>query len=188
MTAFDATRMVEERSRAILLPFIECHTAYGYVLTDKGPLARAFQEQVGDVLFNSSDGKMFSAELKAEKTHTGNLFLETWSNRNLDSVASHKERGSNPGWLLKLRADLLLYHFLDTGVLYILPMFKLQQWAFGTSKSQARIYDFPERGQGKYVQHNDTHGRLVPLAVLKQAGLVKVFYPQQCEMFPEEAA
>lgn len=190
MNAFDAAKSVELRSLQILLPFIEENSGGRFVVTDKGPLAKAFQEQCGDVLFNSASGRLYGVELKAEQKHTGNLFLETWSNRNLDDVNSHGERGSNPGWLVKVRADLLFYHFLDVDALYILPLFRLKQWAFGTATRPAHIYDpaFKEVPQGKYNQANDTHGRLVPVAVLHEAGLVKVFHPQQAELWPEKVA
>lgn len=188
MNAFDAAKSIELRSLQVLLPFIEENSGGRFVVTDKGPLAKAFQEQCGDVLFNSASGRLYGVELKAEQKHTGNLFLETWSNRNLDDVAKHGERGSNPGWMVKVRADLLFYHFLDVDALYILPLFRLKQWAFGTATEPAHIYDYPERPQGRYSQLNDTHGRLVPLTVLKAAGLVKVFHPQQVELWPESAA
>ncbi len=77
---------------------------------------------------------MWAVEIKIEQAWTGNLFLETWSKRNLEDKASHAELGSAPGWLLKTRADLLLYYFLDTDDLVTLPVFRLKQWAFGSGE------------------------------------------------------
>lgn len=185
MSAFDVAMAVEAQSRAILLPWLEESSGGRYVLTHKGQLARVFQERYGDLLFNAKDGRLWTVELKAERKHTGNLFLETWSNRNLHNPASHAERGSNVGWLYKLQADVLLYHFLDTDTLYILSVFKLKRWAFVPTPQcpQGQIFTFPEHQQQKYTQFNDTHGRLVPVEALKKAGLVKVFHPKQHDMF-----
>jgi hypothetical protein len=188
VSSFTQAQGVEAESFAILKPFLEEHTNGRYVVTGKGPLARAYQQQCGDILLNDKEGKLFAVELKAERRHTGNLFLETWSNRNLDCISSHTSLGSNPGWMVHLRASLLFYHFLDRDALYILPFFKLKQWAFGSDGKPGNIYRFPERPQGKYEQLNDTHGRLVPLVELKALGLVKVFHPRQAEMWPEQAA
>jgi hypothetical protein len=33
-----------------------------------------------------------------------------------------------------------------------------------------RIYDFPERQQGHYVQRNDSWGRIVPIETLARTG------------------
>lgn len=183
MSAFDQGRLVEARSLAVLGPFIEA-TQERYVLTAKGRLAAYLQREVGDVLFNDRRGRVWSIELKAELRHTGNLFLETWSNRNLDEVASHAERGSTVGWLYTTRADLLLYHFVEDDRLYVLSVMALKRWAFmapsrrstmsdpdasGVRREmQGRLYDFAERAQAKYRQPNDTRGRLVPVTVLER--------------------
>lgn len=188
MNGFDQARGVEAESFAILKPFLEEHTNGRYVVTSKGPLARAYQQQCGDILLNDKGGRLFAVELKAERRHTGNLFLETWSNRNLECITDHTNRGTNPGWMVHLRASLLFYHFLDVDSLYILPFFKLKQWAFGHNGQPGHIYDWPERPQSKYSQLNDTHGRLVSLAALKALGLVKVFHPRQAELWMDQVA
>lgn len=189
MSGFRESQKVETRSRAILLPFLEEHSNGRFVVTDKGPLARAFQLQCGDVLFNDHAGRIRAVELKAEEEEKwGNFFLETWSNRNLDRMCDHCERGSNQGWLYHTRADTLFYHFLDTGRLYIIDLFKLKRWAFGYGTGAGRIYSFPEKPQSKYSQLNDTHGRCVPISVVRSEVGFKVFYPQQAEMWPEVAA
>lgn len=180
MSAFDDARSVEARSLRMLRPFLE-DLAGRYVLTDKGRLARFLQETCGDLLFNDDSGRLWGVELKAELAFTGNLFLETWSNRNLTDPQSHADRGSNPGWLTKVRADLLFYHFVDSDRLYILNLYSLKRWAFKNRSQRGlseragrirpehpagRIYDFPEREQRKYDQPNDTWGRCVPVSVL----------------------
>lgn len=175
MNAFAQASMVEARSLAILLPFLEERADGGnLVITSKGRLAPFLQEVIGDILMQKG-GNALSIEIKAEEKHTGNLFLETWSNRNLDDNRNHIQLGSNPGWLWKTRADLIFYHFLDADAVYVIDTFILQRWAFGFGRptdsysAKGQIYDFDEVPQGKYVQRNDTWGRLVPIEVLTKA-------------------
>jgi hypothetical protein len=88
------------------------------------------------------------------------------SNRNLEDKASHAKLGSALGWLLKTRADLLLYYFLDTDDLVTLPVFRLKQWAFG-SGDEGGIYRRPEKRQGRCAQSKDSWGRCVPVDLLE---------------------
>ena len=73
--------------------------------------------------------------------------------------------------------DVLGFHFIDADTVLFLPLFRLQQWAFGIGEAPGRIYDFPERQQRRYVQRNDSWGRVVPIETLarevgmKRAGL-----------------
>lgn len=171
MNAFEQAKGIEARALERLLPLID--TKYDrFVLNDKGALAPMLQDIVGDISANC-ENRIIGIEIKAEQHHTGNLFLETWGNRNLDSKSDHAERGSNTGWLFKTRADLLFYYFLDVDRLYILDMFRLKQWAFGGDGRDSHIYSFKEKPQGKYKQGNDTHGRLVPVDTLSRAGIIR---------------
>lgn len=191
--AFTSARTVEAQSLAILRPFIREYSESGFVLIEKSPLARSLQETIGDILFNHKKmGRMVSVELKAEQKHTGNLFLETWSNLNVANDVSFEERGSNPGWLIKLHPTLLFYHFLDVDRLYVFRFHRLAQWAFGLrSKSNpdgaSRIHDFREVAQAKYQQKNRTVGHLVPVSVLAEEVGFHLANPQQLCLFPEAA-
>lgn len=205
MNPFAKASLVEARSLAVLEPFI-AETHGRYVLTNKGRLGSYLQQEVGDLLFNDGDGRLWAVELKAEQRFTGNLFLETWSNRNLEDPAAHAERGSNPGWLYKLRADLLFYHFIDDDRLYVFSLFALKQWAFDApskrmrmaepdssgvrSELRGRLFDFCERPQGKYEQRNDTYGRIVPIKVLEQecSPPPKLLRPRQLSLDMSEVA
>jgi hypothetical protein len=129
-------------------------------------LAKHFQRSFGDLLIATGPGNVASVEIKAQRRWTGNLFLEVWSNKNLDDRGSHIERGSTPGWLITCRADVLGFHFIDADTVLFLPLFRLQQWAFGIEDAPGRIYDFPERQQRRYVQRNDSWGRIVPIETL----------------------
>lgn len=177
MNVFDRSKLVEAEAMLRLKPFLE-ETQGRFVMTEKGKLSRFLQETVGDILFNDRRGRLWGVEVKAEKRSTGNLFLEIWSNRNLRDAQSHADRGQNPGWMLKTRADLIFYLFLDTDHLVILNTFHLKNWAFvqssdamteqrnGTRRSRAgRIYDF-EQMSPKCDQMNDTWGCVVPIATL----------------------
>lgn len=189
MTAFNSARAVEARALAVLAPFLKERAHEGqFVLTSKGRLARHLQETVGDALLNTDRETIWSVEIKAELRETGNLFLETWSNRNLDSRESHSDRGSNPGWMFKLRCDMLFYYFVEADVLYVIDFFKLKRWFFGWSNGAPNFHHWREVGQSKYAQLNDTHGRLVPVdAIRKNVGFTKL-NPKQIELFPEVAA
>jgi len=180
MNAFVDTCRIERESISILMPFLD-HKADGrVVLTHKGILARHLQETVGDALFNLPDGTIWGVEFKAEKENKhGNFFLETWSNKNLDNRKTHSERGSNPGWMMKLRADLLFYHFIESDELYIINFFRLKQWAFGCSGMAPNIYKFDERKQSKYLQHNDTWGRCVPIHIIAQTIGYRLIHPKK---------
>jgi hypothetical protein len=165
--AFQRSCLVEQRGMATLLPFLETRAWRGQIIqVAKGPLARHFQKSFGDLLIATGPGAVATVEVKAERRWTGNLFLELWSNKNLDDRASHIERGSTPGWLVTCRADVIGFHFLDVDTALFLPLFRLQQWAFGVDDRAARVFDFPERRQRRYVQRNDTWGRIVPIEVL----------------------
>lgn len=177
MTAFDRCKSIERTGFERLRPYLQEISDGRFVLVNKGPHARRLQEELGDVLVNlpaanrphgeptSEAGRLVSIELKTEGRHTGNLFLETWSNRNLGDAVSHAERGSNPGWLFKSRADVLLYYFLDRDILCVAGMLALQRWAFRLAGKNDPwpALKYPEMKQGKYEQTNDTHGVVVPI-------------------------
>ena len=180
MTSFDKTRVIEAQSLAILMPYLLEQSNGRLVVTDKGHLARFLQDTVGDVMLNMPDGKLWSVELKAElKNPHGNFFFETWSNRNLEDRASHALRGSNVGWLAKLRADLLFYHFINDDDLYIFDFFKLKQWAFGANGQPGRLYGYQEKRQSKYPQPNDTWGRCAKISEVCRELKPRLIHPRQ---------
>ena len=184
MNAFADACLVEQRDMSVLLPFLESRAYRGQVIqVAKGPLARHFQRSFGDLLIATGPGAVASVEIKVQRRWTGNLFLEVWSNRNLDDRGSHIERGSTPGWLVTCRADVVGFHFLDADTVLFLPLFRLQQWAFGVGDQPGRIYAFPERTQRRYAQRNDTWGRIVPVDVLAAEVGMKREALRQGELF-----
>lgn len=158
MNAFEQACRVEAEGAADLVAFLSRQSDGGrFVLTKKGRLAQDLQLAYGDA-FVSRDGNFYACEFKVERTFTGNFFIETWSNR------SRFRRG----WLDHLDADLLLYFFIGSGELFIIPFQRLKEWAFGGMFPQERLYSFPHVPQQKYRQANDTWGRLVPVSVVHQ--------------------
>jgi hypothetical protein len=189
MSGFSLATDVETRALEIIRPFAKTFSYNGMIVCPKdGAVGIALQKQFGDLFIQETETKLTSIELKAEEEFTGNLFLETWSNRNLESKLSHAERGSEVGWLYKSRADVLFYYFLNTDHLFVCDMFSLQKWAFGTrgAKKEARIFSFPEKPQGKYSQLNDTWGRCVKIEVLqRELARTTTYYPRQMMEAPE---
>lgn len=167
---FQRAQKVEQRAwDGFLYPFFKSHAKDAAVVTfDKGRLALELQASYGDAVFNSSrNGDVTTVECKAEEKHTGNLFIETWSNRKI----------LRPGWLQTQKADVLAYFFLDVSVLYVMRMSALQDWAFGDEPGTGNLWHYSNREvrQSKYDQHNDTWGRLVSVRSLARSILVTAF-------------
>jgi hypothetical protein len=169
---------------AVLLPFLRRRAHDGQlVVTSKGHLARHLQETVGDVIINTGAETLWTCEIKAEQRATGNFFIETWSNKNLSDRASHAERGSNRGWLDKLRADILLYYFIDADELYAINLFRLQQWAFTAGpRGGGCLERYREVRQSRYQQANDTWGRLVPIEDIRREVGFRKISPRRIEL------
>lgn len=101
--------------------------AEGVILDTKNALRRAiWQRSFGDFIIQSRfTGKLFSVEVKTERTYTGNLFVESWSSYiPADQDQSHARRG----WIHTLECDYLLAIYLDTLFGFIIPFQSLQRW------------------------------------------------------------
>lgn len=164
--AYEHSKTVEARSIVMLERFLKPR-AHGFVLLSKGALARNLQETVGDAIFNADRETAWSVELKADDTEFTNLFLEEWSNKNLKSRSEHSGRGSNPGWLRKTGADLLLYHRLRYDDLLVINMLKLKRWAYGHNGSMPNVRRFEEK-RTRADQLNDTWGVCVPIDTIER--------------------
>lgn len=116
------------------------------------------QHRYGDKWLASSKHKhAMEIELKAEELHTGNLFIETFSDM----------RNGVPGWLYHY-SDIarLGYAFNDVHKLYTCRIGELRRWAHSDGKTGfMRLDDFKPVKQSKYQQRNVTVGRLVPVNV-----------------------
>ncbi len=146
---------IEKKGLQDILPFLLDKAYEGrIVFTNKGNLSEELQKMAGDALFNCENGKLWSVEFKVEENNIyNNFFLETWSNRQRFTL----------GWMYTLKADILLYYFLDEKNLYSINFLKLKEWAF----IKSNIYNYPEKCQNKYDQFNDTWGRCVPISIIQ---------------------
>lgn len=95
-------------------------------------------------------------ELKVEEANPNrNFFIETWSNKTFGR--------QKPGWMVTLKADWLLYYFLDENSLYMIPVPSLWRWLFGDESNAGSIANYRSVKQGKVEQKNVTCGHLVPI-------------------------
>ncbi len=177
MNAFTSAKTVEAKALDVLEPFIKMRSHDGrFVICDKGPLSKIIQQSMGDIIASTNRNTISTIEVKAEEKTTGNLFIETWSNRNIDDRYSHAERGSNVGWIFKQRADYLFYYFLDNDLLFIIDFFELKRWLFHVGA----LYRYREVRQNKQVQMNDTWGRLVKIVdIEKNVKRIKQIHPKE---------
>ena len=102
------------------------------------------QRYLGDYLAVKND-KAYILEFKAEEKHTGNLFIEIWSNE-----------GVNQGWFRKCRADYIIYHFLDNGKVYLIDLPEFKKQLIESNHRQVK--------QAKHDQKNVSVGLLVPVS------------------------
>ena len=154
--SFDKCQAIERRSLEILRPFICQRSLNGqYVIVEKGRLAKELQAHYGDVFMNRLTGGIASVEIKAEaENRHQNLFIEVWSNRSR----------FNLGWIYKINADVLLYHFIESDELFAMSLQELKRWLFWHKPgSHPNIYQYPLRVQKRHDQLNDTWGACVPI-------------------------
>jgi hypothetical protein len=148
---------VERYAASWVFPFLQSQLPDGYVVKPV-PQSIEMQHRYGDKWLTSAKHlEAIEAELKAEEKHTGNLFVETWSDI----------RNGHHGWLYHYSDETrLAYAFNDTHTLYTCKIGELRKWAHGEGyESAIRIEDFRPVEQQKYTQKNLTVGRLVPVEV-----------------------
>lgn len=147
MSYYHDSSKVEAQGLAILYPFINRITG-----TQPMPLAdRTLQVSAGDLLAKFAKLGWQSVECKVEQEFTGNLFAETWSNR----------EWGKPGWLFTSSADILMTYFLDADKLICVGLPSFRQWLLDKDNPAIDRY---RSVQIKKPQRNDTHGVLVPIA------------------------
>lgn len=183
MNSFRKAQGLAIRGLEDIVPFIRSRATGGqFVLTDKGTLSELLQKSAGDALLNFAT-RCWGVELKTEEENKyGNFFLETWSNRKFSM--------QNPGWMYTLKTDILLYYFLNSGELFSMKFDDLWDWSFCKRSERGlcgRVYDYPEKPQGKYEQLNETWGRCVPIEVIgREVGFRKYLYVSgQFQLVPD---
>lgn len=155
MSAFDKSRAVEQRGWKEICGLIrsladgQCEEMFD------NPDAQRDGYDLRCAVWEYSKGRPAKLELKVEEENPrGNLFLETWSN---------KEFGRQKvGWMMTSKADWLLYYFLDTKTLYMIPFKRLWNWFFGDDKFFGFGPQLRQVQQGKAEQLNKTCGVLTP--------------------------
>lgn len=170
MNSFNAASELEKQSLGVLIPMLLEMFDGNMLATNSHSHSADLQKTCGDFLARKSIGDVIGLEMKAEMKHTGNVFIETWSNR----------KWFASGWLFTSKADYILYHFLDSEVCYVISMRGLKTFCHITespkTKKPGRLLDYPEVPQKKYDQLNDTWGRLIPVGDLKSAQCLKEFW------------
>lgn len=148
MSVYERCRATSSKSIDLIVPWLEQKgwelTPY---ITEKDQLTK------GDYRGHHLTHGSRNFEMKAEWRYTGNLFVEEWSNLRLKK-----------GWFYNLTlCDDLLYHFLDTGNLYVIKMPALRAFPCTGYRSVR---------QTKNEQNNDTRGWIVPIEKLKSSGVI----------------
>ncbi len=151
MDAYGATCDVEEIGMADVRAFLGVRCVSVQEIKGKEQ-----QRTSGDFRIIKDD-EALNVEVKIEEKWTGNLFLETFSNR---SREWYKD-----GWIYYCKADILLYYFLDVGILLSISLKQLQDWAVFEKDG---MFDLPHVAQTKRKQRNATWGRIVPVEHLKK--------------------
>lgn len=169
MSAWDDCRSLESASRQHLRTFLFPSLAFEgrYVHVNKGEWSREFQVKHGDYVINSDDDTAWRLEHKCELANThGNFFIETFSNKS----------AGNPGWFWKLEADLLMYHFLQEGEVYLLRLAALRSWLYALGgDGHPNVHRYRHKLQRKHQQLNDTWGYCVSVADVSASINVKRF-------------
>jgi hypothetical protein len=123
---------------------------------------RKYQSADIDLIWKTTLGEK-TIEIKGDTYHqTGNFFLETHSNRELNT----------PGCFLYTEADFVYYYFVGIKKLYILPMPETRLWFL------EHMDEFSEKATQTVVGNGakyTTVGRLAPIKILTQNINVKVY-------------
>jgi hypothetical protein len=161
MNIFRSKLSIEQQSEAVVLPLLEQR---GWTFSEHYPA----RDERGDYAI-SRGTKSLNIELKAEQRTTGNLFIEEFSNYAPGEYAPDGTPRTKVGWFLTLKADYVIYHFLDTGKVYKLDLKELQA-------SPELIYVWGRRKQCQACddgQMNQTIGWCVPIEMLLSASIVE---------------
>lgn len=166
MESYDICRKIEAESRRLLTPAMhEMFNSFHWYPKSAGI---EFEKKNGDasgVYIRTKERSTIEHKCE-QKNKYGNFFLETWSNKSL----------RRDGWLWTSLASMLIYHFIDDDIAYLLRFDALRNWATADVHGVSRLKTFPEKKQAKYIQENDTWGRTVPIRIIEQeVGFEEVF-------------
>lgn len=114
------------------------------------------EQERGDIAIPVEDDRESFIEVKVEGQYTGNLFIETFANREWGSV----------GWLWNCKADWIVFYFLSHDILIGMSFPALKNWLLNQSDRRLDAY---REVRAKHSGPNDTYGRLVPIEHLRAA-------------------
>jgi hypothetical protein len=119
-------------------------------------VGRKDQKTLGDVRLTSPNGKIKTADIKAETRASHNIFFETYSNFIYGDML-------NPGWGMTLKADSLWYWFAEADAMAVLDLSCLRKWLWVVEPNgKHRFNRYQETEQTRHSQDNITMGRLIP--------------------------
>jgi len=97
---------------------------------------------------------MISIEVKTDKYTTGNFWLETISNKRLNT----------PGCFIKSKAKYIFYYFIKWDCMYIIPLKKAIPW-FLKNIDKFRVSETTTKDNSGEYRHT-TVGRIVPISIM----------------------
>ncbi|MEG1502271.1 MAG: hypothetical protein RR370_02670 [Synergistaceae bacterium] len=116
---------------------------------------KEYQKKDIDYILVMNTGQERTVEIKTDSYISDNIFFETMSAKETNSI----------GCMYKTEAEWLLYYFLRTKELYILKMPDYRNWVDeNISRFQKRKIGNWRRGQGKTYT---SEGRLIPKQILE---------------------
>ena len=146
MNPFVEKLSIEAASEVILIPWM---ISRGWIFGEHYP---RFDFRGDYPITRNSISK--NLEIKAEQKTTGNLFIEWASNAYVG-----RQRW---GWYYTLKADILLYHFLDENTVHTIDVKRLQECELWKYRTAAATIE----------QHNLTLGLLIPVEHLQAMEIV----------------
>jgi hypothetical protein len=142
----------ERAGTKILLDFFFLTGIKTNIITDSQQ-----QRTIGDLIVETPRGKT-TVELKIEERFTGNLFIETWSNREF----------GKPGWLYTSQSDSIVFYFRDQDKLFGMSLASLKNWLL--NQRDGTLDQFPQV-RVKRSGPNDTYGHIIPIDRIRDANL-----------------
>jgi hypothetical protein len=156
---------IEQVGRDLVRPLIESWIQPGCLWdTNSARQTALWQRFMGDYAGKTlGRDELVGIEVKTEQRYTGNLFVESWSNK------SHYR--TRDGWIFTLNADVLVMVYLDVRAAMVMRLDKLKHWCL----EEGNLYRFPEKLVHRSAdgeQKNQTVGYPIPfVAILEPVGI-----------------
>ena len=82
------------------------------------------QKKGFDKIIELESGKKFYIDEKKRRKDWGDILLEIWSNKEM----------KKKGWFVTSEADYIVYAFMESQVVYVLPLLLMRMWAWKDKK------------------------------------------------------